>query len=130
MVADEMLPAFHARTLALFTAEDGGPRLIGCRGYNPWSEELFDEATLTSPAAVGTLAAGVPAFFATVEELASAYPLAPRQDGLHAWAFLPLIASGRSVGLCVLAFDRPHPFSGNQQTVLTALSGLLAVALR
>ncbi|AVH54779.1 MULTISPECIES: SpoIIE family protein phosphatase [Streptomyces] len=129
LVADEMLPAFHASTLALFAVEDGRLRLIGCRGYNPYPPELFDGATLTSPAAVGTLAGGVPNFFATFEEVVRAYPLAPRQDGLHAWAYLPLIASGRPVGLCVLAFDRPHPFSGSQRTVLTALAGLIAQAL-
>ncbi|WP_406506400.1 SpoIIE family protein phosphatase [Streptomyces sp. NBC_01602] len=129
LVADEMLPTFQARTLALFTAEDGGLRLIGCRGYNPYPVELFDGATLTSPAAVGTLADGVPNFFATFEEVVRTYPLAPRQDGLQAWAYLPLIASGRPVGLCVLAFDRPHQFSGNQRTVLTALAGLIAQAL-
>ncbi|MET7861004.1 SpoIIE family protein phosphatase [Streptomyces sp. NPDC005318] len=129
LVADEMLPAFHARTLALFSVEDGMLRLIGCRGYNPQPLELFDGATLTSPAAVGTFAAGVPNFFATFEEMVRAYPLAPRQDGLHAWAYLPLITSGRPVGLCVVAFDQPHPFSGNQRTILTALAGLVAQAL-
>ncbi|MGW3248059.1 SpoIIE family protein phosphatase [Streptomyces sp. NPDC001070] len=129
LVADEMLPAFHAGTLALFVIEDGRLRLIGCRGYNPYPPGLFDGATVTSPATVGTLAGGVPNFFATFEEVVRAYPLAPRQDGLHAWAYLPLIASGRPVGLCVLAFDRPHRFSGNQRTVLTALAGLIAQAL-
>ncbi|MEU1600919.1 SpoIIE family protein phosphatase [Streptomyces sp. NPDC005708] len=129
LVADEMLPTFRARTLALFSAEGGTLHLIGCRGYNPYPQELFAGAALTSPAAVGTLDGGVPNFFATFEEVVRAYPLAPRQDGLHAWAYLPLIASGRPVGLCVLAFDQPHPFSDNQRTILTALAGLIAQAL-
>ncbi|MET8536964.1 SpoIIE family protein phosphatase [Streptomyces sp. NPDC005065] len=129
LVSDEILPIFRAQSLALFTAQDRGLHLIGCRGYNPYPPALFDGATLTSPAAVGTLAGGVPNFFATFEEVVRTYPLAPRQEGLHAWAYLPLIASGRPVGLCVLAFDRPHPFSDNQRTILTALAGLITQAL-
>ncbi|MFI8182379.1 SpoIIE family protein phosphatase [Actinacidiphila glaucinigra] len=131
LVAEEMLPTFHAQTLALalLIPEDGRLRFIGCRGYNPCPKEMFTGAVFTSPAAVGTLAEGVPAFFATFEEMLDVYPRAPRREGLDAWAYLPLIASGRPVGLCVLAFDRPHLFSGNQRTVLTALAGLIAQAL-
>ncbi|WP_431968278.1 SpoIIE family protein phosphatase [Actinacidiphila sp. bgisy160] len=131
LVADEMLPTFRAQTLALalFTPEDGCLRFVGCRGYNPRPKEIFTGAEFTSPAAVGTLTDGMPAFFASFEEMAGAYPHAPGHDGLDARAYLPLIASGRPVGLCVLAFDRPHPFPGNQRTVLTALAGLIAQAL-
>ncbi|MFE2545357.1 SpoIIE family protein phosphatase [Actinacidiphila glaucinigra] len=129
LVAEEMLPTFRAQTLGMALAEEGGLRFVGCRGYNPCPTEIFAGAALTSPAAAGTLADGVPAFFATFEDVMSAYPLASPRKGLHAWAYLPLIASGRPVGLCVLAFDRPHQFSGNQRTVLTALAGLIAQAL-
>ncbi|MDX3095033.1 SpoIIE family protein phosphatase [Streptomyces sp. ME19-03-3] len=129
LVAEEMLPTFRARTLSLALTGEEGLRFVGCRGLNPCPAEIYNGAALTSQPAVGTLAGGVPAFFATFEELVGAYPHAPRRDGLHAWAYLPLIASGRPVGLCVLAFDRPHHFSGNQRTVLTALAGLIAQAL-
>ncbi|WP_351231457.1 SpoIIE family protein phosphatase [Streptomyces sp. NPDC002133] len=130
LVTAEMLPAFGARTVALLAAEDGRMRIIGCRGYSPRLLEHIDGAPLTHPApAVQILATGVPAFFATFEELAGTYPPAPRLDGLQAWAFLPLIASGRPLGSCVLAFDRPHSFSDNERVVFTALAGLIAQAL-
>nr|WTB32973.1 SpoIIE family protein phosphatase [Streptomyces sp. NBC_00830] len=130
LVTDEMLPAFGARTVALLAAEGGRMRVIGYRGYNPRLLEHFDGVPLTCSApAIRVLATGMPSFFATFDELARAYPPAPRQDGLHAWAFLPLIASGRPVGSCVFAFDRPHPFSDNQRAVFTALAGLIAQAL-
>jgi serine phosphatase RsbU (regulator of sigma subunit) len=45
-------------------------------------------------------------------------------------AFLPLIASGRPVGSCILGFDRPRGFSPEERTVLTALAGLIAQALQ
>ncbi|MFF3151108.1 PP2C family protein-serine/threonine phosphatase, partial [Streptomyces sp. NPDC057927] len=130
LITEEMLPAFGARTVALLAAEDGRMRVIGYRGYHARLLEQFDGAPLTFPApAVRVLATGVPAFFATFEELSRAYPPAPRQKGLHAWAFLPLIASGRPVGSCVFAFDRPHPFPDQQRVVFTALAGLIAQAL-
>ncbi|MGW4519092.1 PP2C family protein-serine/threonine phosphatase [Streptomyces sp. NPDC004393] len=130
LVTEEMLPAFGARTVALLAAQDGRMRVIGCRGYSPGLLEQFDGAPLTLPApAVRVLATGVPSFFATFEELSHAYPPAPRQDDLHAWAFLPLIASGHPVGSCVFAFDRPHPFPDQQRVVFTALAGLIAQAL-
>ncbi|MGI5507749.1 SpoIIE family protein phosphatase [Streptomyces sp. CA-106131] len=130
LVTEEMLPAFGARTVALLAAEDGRMRVIGCRGYHPRLLEQFDGAPLTFPApAVRVLATGVPAFFATFEELSHAYPPAPRQKGQHAWAFLPLIASGHPVGSCVFAFDRPHPFPDQERVVFTALAGLIAQAL-
>jgi GAF domain-containing protein len=130
LVTEEMLPAFGARTVALLAAEDGRMRVIGRRGYNPSLLEHFDGVPLTHPApAVRVLATGVPSFFASFDELSQAYPPTPHQQGLHAWAFLPLIASGRPVGSCVFAFDRPHPFPDQQRVVFIALAGLIAQAL-
>ncbi|MFE0627548.1 SpoIIE family protein phosphatase [Streptomyces sp. NPDC058864] len=129
LVAEQMLPTFRAQTLAMALSEEGGLRFVGCRGFNPCPTEIFNGAALGSPAAVGALAEGVPAFYATFDEVVAAYPHALRREGLHAWAYLPLIASGRPVGVCILAFDRPHHFTGNQRTVLTALAGLIAQAL-
>lgn len=35
-------------------------------------------------------------------------------SGKQAWAFLPLIISGRPVGVCILSYDSPHTFpAGN-----------------
>ncbi|GAA3073773.1 SpoIIE family protein phosphatase [Streptomyces glomeratus] len=130
LVTEEMLPAFGARTVALLAAEDGRMRVIGRSGYNPSLLEHFDGVPLTHPApAVQVLATGVPSFYASFDELSRAYPPAPHQKGLHAWAFLPLIASGRPVGSCVFAFDRPHPFPDQQRVVFIALAGLIAQAL-
>jgi serine phosphatase RsbU (regulator of sigma subunit) len=48
---------------------------------------------------------------------------------MAAWAYLPLIASGRPVGPCVLGYAEPHPFSTEERAVLTSLGGLIAQAL-
>ncbi|MFE2068947.1 SpoIIE family protein phosphatase [Streptomyces sp. NPDC059467] len=130
LITEEILPAFGARTVALLAAEDGRMRVIGRRGYNPGVLEYFDGAPLTCPAPpVRVLATGRPSFFASFEELSRAYPSAVRQEDVHAWAFLPLIASGRPVGSCVFAFDHPHPFPEQERVVFTALAGLIAQAL-
>ncbi|AWW43047.1 SpoIIE family protein phosphatase [Streptomyces cadmiisoli] len=130
LVATDILPAFDAQTLALFEAEEGRLRVVGCRGHNPRPLELVDGAALTTPTPEAeVLAGGVPTFYASAEELALAHPRAVLPEGLHAWAFLPLVASGRPVGMCVLAFDRPHAFPDSQRIILTALAGLIAQAL-
>lgn len=46
-----------------------------------------------------------------------------------AWAFLPLIASGRPVGTCVLGYAEQHAFPADERAVLTSLGGLIAQAL-
>ncbi|MFF7468885.1 SpoIIE family protein phosphatase [Streptomyces sp. NPDC008092] len=130
LITEEMLPAFGAKTVALLAAENGRMRVIGRRGYNPGLLEHFEGAPLTCPAPpVQVLTSGRPSFFATFEELSRAYPPAVRQEDLHAWAFLPLITSGRAVGSCVFAFGRPHPFPEQERVVFTALAGLIAQAL-
>ncbi|MFD7434851.1 SpoIIE family protein phosphatase [Streptomyces sp. NPDC059861] len=129
-VADLVLPATGAQALALMTAEDGRLRIIGHRGYSADLMSRFDAVSLTSQTpAVRCLTTGVPSFFAAFAELRRAYPPAVLQDGLAAWAFLPLITSGRPVGSLVLGYDRPHPFAPEERAVLTSLAGLIAQAL-
>ncbi|MDX3643736.1 GAF domain-containing SpoIIE family protein phosphatase [Streptomyces sp. MB09-02B] len=129
-VADQLLPAFGAAALALMTAEDGRLRITGYRGYTAELMERFDAAPLTSDTpAVHALTTGVPAFFATFDELKRAYPPADLQDAMGAWAFLPLITSGRPVGSLVLAYEQPHHFPPEERAVLTSTAGLIAQAL-
>ncbi|MBG0853653.1 SpoIIE family protein phosphatase [Streptomyces spinoverrucosus] len=129
-VADLVLPATKARALALMTAEEGRLRIIGYRGYTAELMSRFDAAPLTSDTpAVRCLTTGVPSFFSTFSDLKRAYPPAVLQDDMAAWAFLPLITSGRPVGSLVLAYDRPHPFVPEERAVLTSLAGLIAQAL-
>jgi serine phosphatase RsbU (regulator of sigma subunit) len=64
-----------------------------------------------------------------MRQLAAAYPGIPLDAEEGTRAFLPLIASGRPVGSCILGFDRPRSFGAEERTVLTALAGLIAHAL-
>ncbi|MCQ6554644.1 SpoIIE family protein phosphatase [Streptomyces sp. C10-9-1] len=131
LLADQVLPAFGADGLVLSATDAGRLRITGYHGYPRETIERLDGLpldTVLTPAGQ-VLAAGRPSFFASPGEMARRYPDAPRISGKQAWAFLPLIVSGRPVGCCILSYDRPRSFSAEERAVLTSLAGLVAQAL-
>lgn len=131
LVADQIMPAFGAQGLVLSMAEAGRLRVTGHRGYPADAVERLDHLPLdtTFTPAGRALGSGIPAFFSNPAEMRRTYPKAPLVSGKEAWAFLPLIVSGRPVGVCVLSYDSPHAFSAADRAVLTSLAGLIAQAL-
>ncbi|MFI6038565.1 SpoIIE family protein phosphatase [Streptomyces sp. NPDC051315] len=131
MVADEIMPAFGADGLVLSTAEAGRLHITGFRGYAPDVIERLDALPLdTSFTPAGrALGSGIPAFFSSPGEMRRIYPEAPLISGKQAWAFLPLIVSGRAVGICILSYDHPREFPAEERAVMTSLAGLVAQAL-
>ncbi|MEU2392924.1 SpoIIE family protein phosphatase [Streptomyces sp. NPDC007369] len=131
LVADQVLPAFGADALVLSATEAGRLKITGHYGYDAAVIDRLDglpmDTALTPAGQV--MAAGVPAFYGDVREIAHEYPGAPRISGKQAWAFLPLTISGRPVGCCILSYDRPHDFTADERAVLTSLAGLIAQAL-
>ncbi|MCX4966295.1 SpoIIE family protein phosphatase [Streptomyces sp. NBC_00654] len=130
LAADQIVPAFGPKAMALSTVEEGRLRIIGYRGYSPDLMDRFDAIPLTSDApVVRAITTGVAGFFPTFADLKRAYPQARHQDEMAAWAFLPLTVSGRPVGSLVLAYNRPRPFPPAERALLTSLAGLIAQAL-
>ncbi|MER7520295.1 SpoIIE family protein phosphatase [Streptomyces sp. NPDC126499] len=130
LVADQIVPSFGPHGLVLMSADEGRLRIIGHRGYEQEFVDRFDGTPLTADVAdAQVLATGVPLFFPTHEDLRRAHPHAPRYEGRNAWAFLPLIASGRPVGSLILSYERPRPFPAAERALLTSLAGLIAQAL-
>ncbi|MFE2278255.1 SpoIIE family protein phosphatase [Streptomyces sp. NPDC059454] len=131
LIAHQILPAFQAQGLVLSAADAGRLTITGHHGYDPDVVERLDALSLDTDLtpAGDTLAAGAPAFFADRAEIAARYPKAPLLSDKEAWAFLPLVISGRPVGCCVLSYDRPHTFGADERAVLTSLAGLIAQAL-
>ncbi|MEU8834326.1 SpoIIE family protein phosphatase [Streptomyces sp900116325] len=130
LAADQIVPAFGPKALALLAVKDGRLRITGYRGYSLELMDRFDAAPLTSDTpAARVITTGVASFFTTFADLKRAYPPAVHQDGMAAWAFLPLIVSGRPVGSLVLAYDLPRPFPPAERAMLTSLTGLIAQAL-
>ncbi|MFF8847348.1 SpoIIE family protein phosphatase [Streptomyces sp. NPDC015127] len=132
IVADEIMPAVGNRALVVLASEGGRLRVLGHRGYeDPTVIERFDGTRLTAQTpGARALATGVPSFFSSRAELEQIYPeRRATPDGMAAWAYLPLIASGRPVGTCVLGYSEPHRFATDERAMLTSLGGLMAQAL-
>ncbi|MER6299496.1 SpoIIE family protein phosphatase [Kitasatospora sp. NPDC001539] len=128
-VAEEILPAFGGQELAIYTVHEQRLHLVSQSGYPDGFLDGFEGTPLDArvPGAE-TLSTGTPIFFESVHELAAAYP-GLALDEMGAWAFLPLLASGRPVGSCILGFDRPHAFTLEERGLLTGLGGFIAQAL-
>ncbi|WP_188194213.1 SpoIIE family protein phosphatase [Nonomuraea sp. SYSU D8015] len=130
---DHILPAFGATGLFLAFLEGPHLRPVGFVGY---PKEFIDQVT-QMPASwelpmTGVLRERTPMFISSLEEYVERYPTTadlPAVSGKQAWAFLPLIASGRPVGSCVVSFTDSRRFTGEERNLLTALSGLVAQAM-
>lgn len=132
LVADEIAPAVGSQALVVLGSRAGRLRVLGHRGYpDARVVERFDGLPLSEPTpGTHALTTGVPAFFDSREQLERLYPRRhATPGGFEAWAYLPLIASGRPVGTCVLAYTERHPFPADERAVLTSLGGLIAQAL-
>lgn len=130
VVTEELLPAFGGRQLAIYLLSERHLYLAWETGFPTGFLEPFDGVRLDARMpGVETLTTGRPLFFESMQQLGAAYPGLPLDAASGARAFLPLIASGRPVGSCILGFDRPRGFTLEERTVLTALAGLIAQAL-
>ncbi|MFF6787782.1 SpoIIE family protein phosphatase [Streptomyces filamentosus] len=130
VVTEELLPAFGGRQLAIYLLSDRRLYLAWETGFPPGFLDPFDGVALDARVpGVDVLTTGRALFFESMESLGRAYPELPLDAESGARAFLPLIASGRPVGSCILGFDRPRDFDPEERAVLTALTGLIAQAL-
>ncbi len=130
VVADQVVPAFGPQGLVLMLAGEGRLHTIGHRGYSTDFISQFDGTPLTSRTPTAhARATGDAVFFPSFADFRRAYPDAPRYASRNAWAFLPLTASGHSIGSLVLSYDQPRPFPPAERALLASLAGLIAQAL-
>ncbi|MFD9405753.1 SpoIIE family protein phosphatase [Streptomyces sp. NPDC059989] len=129
VVSDQLLPAFGGQQLAIYVVRDETLHGLFHTGHHEdflhWLEGVPLHAHLPG---TETLTSGAPLFIESQQALALSYPGIPT-GGVSSWAYLPLIASSRPVGTCILGFDEIHQFSEKDRGVLTALAGLIAQAL-
>ncbi|WP_435283514.1 ATP-binding SpoIIE family protein phosphatase [Streptomyces koelreuteriae] len=132
-VAESVLPPFGADGLVFQLLEGGRLNVVGAAGYPPEFLSLLDGMPLVAHTPMqDVLVARVPRFVATRAEMLGRYPTlrhVSASSPMQAWAFLPMIASRRVIGLCVMAFSKPRSFSVEERTLLTALSGLVGQSL-
>jgi PAS domain-containing protein len=129
VVSDQLLPAFGGQHLAIYVVDEGRLHLLFRSGYHDRFLHWLEGKPLDTPLpGMATLTSGVPLFIESRQELTDGFP-ARAVEGIGAWAYLPLVASNRPVGTCVLGFDEIHHFTTGDRGILTALSGLIAQAL-
>ncbi|MGW1373053.1 SpoIIE family protein phosphatase [Streptomyces sp. NPDC002446] len=129
VVSEQLLPAFGGQQLAIHVVRNETMHLLFHAGdhedFLDWLEGAPLHAALPGTEA---LTSGTPLFIESQQDLSQDYPAAPTAE-VSSWVYLPLIASGHPVGICVLGFDTRHRFTERDRGVLTALAGLIAQAL-
>ncbi|MEU9479842.1 SpoIIE family protein phosphatase [Streptomyces sp. NPDC048191] len=130
VVMQELLPAFGGRRLAIYLLQERHLYLAWESGFPQGFLARFEGIGLDARVpGVECLTTGRPLFFESMQQLAASYPGIPLDAHEGARAFLPLIASGRPVGSCILGFEDSRRFSTEETAVLTALAGLIAHAM-
>ncbi|WP_331769495.1 SpoIIE family protein phosphatase (plasmid) [Embleya sp. NBC_00888] len=133
VVHDHMLPLFGATGVGIWVEEAGRVYAVGAAGYSQEFIDLFEgHPNEDTPPSLEAKRDRVQVFVSSPEEYLRRYPGLDRVvalSGKKAWAFLPLIASGRVIGCAVISYSRPHLFPHEERTLLTALSALVAQAL-
>jgi serine phosphatase RsbU (regulator of sigma subunit)/PAS domain-containing protein/anti-sigma regulatory factor (Ser/Thr protein kinase) len=133
VVATMVLPAFGAGGLLVSLLESNRLSLAGHAGYPP---EAVAKLAVLGPDDVNpiaqTLRTREPLFLPSREAYLGLFPGKEpllEATGKHAWAFLPLTVSGRSLGSLTISFDAPRDFAPEEQSLLVSVSGLLAQTL-
>ncbi len=132
-VARRVLPPFAAAGVLVQVLEGDRLHNVGAVGYpDDFLDALDNHSRTLGDPAWDVIATNAPLFLSSPQELTSRSPLLtgrPEQAGKQAWAFLPLTASGRTFGVCVVAFDRPRRLTDEERALLTTISALVAQSL-
>ncbi|MGP3955837.1 SpoIIE family protein phosphatase [Nonomuraea sp. 3N208] len=129
VITERVLPSFAATGLLIVTVEHDRLHIVGSVGHPPGFLRRIEQHTFADPSVLtDVLQTGVPAFIESRDQCMET-DLLEADSGMNAWALLPLLVPGHPGGCCVISFERPHRFTGEEPTLLTALSGLIAQAL-
>ncbi|MEU6481672.1 SpoIIE family protein phosphatase [Streptomyces sp. NPDC047017] len=127
------MPGFSPDGLAVFGVEGDRLTIIGHHGQRPGDEGPFVHMALgTDYPAAEVVRTGRAVYLSSPEEYRARYPLTwPLAQQFHrrSWAFLPLTASGRTMGAWMAAFTYPVAFNPDERSVLTTVARMLAQAL-
>lgn len=106
-------------------------RTLKTVGYDRQMRQKWEEfpASLEAPIAE-TIRRGQAVFLPSAEALASAYPaiVGKTADSSRAWATIPLLVEGRSIGAMGFSFSQPRSFSQEERDFMIALGRQCAQA--
>ncbi|MFF3243786.1 SpoIIE family protein phosphatase [Streptomyces sp. NPDC002870] len=113
---------FGGRAVTLCMMDQGRLLVVGSSGASKEDLRSVDRLPLESGAPEADAALLVhPMVFATPYELRKAYPDLDRYHDGRPRAFLPLVSSGRTVGCCIVAFDRSPDLRDEDLAILTTM---------
>ncbi|MEU9361503.1 SpoIIE family protein phosphatase [Streptomyces sp. NPDC048301] len=127
------MPGFSPDGLAVFGVSGEHLTVIGHHGHNEGDEKPFTDMPLqTDYPAAEVVRTGQAIYLASPDEyrrrFPATWPLA-KGFGRQSWAFLPLIASGHTMGAWMAGFRHNVAFSPDERSVLTTVARMLAQAL-
>ena len=128
------LPGIPPDGLILAVLESGRIQILRSTGYDEeGAPPPHDHVPLDAdhPAALA-LRTRTPVFLSSRAEYQERFPGAWQQvasSPRSAWAFLPLVASGRPIGVCLVSFDEDRDLDSEDRTLLSTLGGMVAQSL-
>ncbi|GGK21907.1 hypothetical protein GCM10011583_62420 [Streptomyces camponoticapitis] len=129
-LVEQMVPVLNAQGLLLLIADEGRIRVVVAHGFpSAITEHMRDLPLSAGTEGVQTLETGVARFHTDNTALRRDFPDIERHSSMSAYAFLPLTVTGRTIGTCVLGYDRPRQFPPEERAELTSLSWMVAQAL-
>jgi serine phosphatase RsbU (regulator of sigma subunit) len=133
VMSREVHPALGGDGMQIGLLDDRGRlELVHVQGYSRTLIALVEDMLPKGVAALAEVAhTGAPILFASPEEYLARYP--DRRDVVEAsnkgsWAFLPLTASGRTLGAWCVGFRRPGQVTPSRLALMALLAGLCAQA--
>ena len=132
VVASLSMPGFSPDGLAVFGAEGGLLTVVGQQGHQEGAEHDFTMPLETDYPAAEVVRTGRAVYLSSPEEyqrrFPATWPLAAGY-GRQAWAFLPLVTAGRTIGAWLASFRTPVQFQPDERAVLSTVARMLAHAL-
>lgn len=129
VLARTALPTLGAASVAVYLRDGGRRRLVGSHGFDERGRErlAMAEHVVDRHPRFQALREGHPLFFENRRAYIEAMPKDLPEPGPEEQAavLLPLTSTDGFVGTCVLVYDRPHTFSPEDRTILTAAGGIL-----
>ncbi|MFD8202695.1 SpoIIE family protein phosphatase [Streptomyces sp. NPDC059701] len=127
------MPGFSPDGLAVFGVSGDRLTVIGHHGQPQNDMDPFVAMPLdTDYPAAEVVRTGRAVYLSSPEQYRSRYPITwplAERFGRNSWAFLPLVAGGRTMGAWMAAFTYPVAFTPDERSVLTTVARMLAQAL-
>ncbi|EDY42874.1 ATP-binding SpoIIE family protein phosphatase [Streptomyces sp. SPB074] len=127
------MPGFSPDGLAVFGIENDHLTVVGHHGHRRDAAAPFAEVALDAdyPAAE-VIRTGRAIYLSSPKDYRERYPATwPLVAAFNrkSWAFLPLVAAGRTMGAWLAAFTYPVSFTADERSVLATVARMLAQAL-